>query len=181
VKLAVARDRTGRLCCCGRQRWPSRGSAGSRSCSSTMRSSRWSTTYHPASYRSSSAGSRLWRAPGRTLAVAHEQVIGSGVIVDSAGFIITNARRGRRCPTRRGDRDAVPHARPVSDSRPAAGPPPRARHRTGSGDRRGGAEGRHDRTGGPPVRRFGPATRRPTRAHVSEARRDSRTPSPWAS
>jgi len=30
-------------------------------------------------------------APGRTLAVAHEQVIGSGVIVDSAGFIITNA------------------------------------------------------------------------------------------
>src|SRR3989449_11088610 len=29
--------------------------------------------------------------PGRTLAVAHEQVIGSGVIVDSAGFIITNA------------------------------------------------------------------------------------------
>ncbi len=30
-------------------------------------------------------------AAGRTLAVAHEQVIGSGVIVDSAGFIITNA------------------------------------------------------------------------------------------
>ena len=30
-------------------------------------------------------------APGRTLAVAHERVIGSGVIVDSAGFIITNA------------------------------------------------------------------------------------------
>jgi serine protease Do len=30
-------------------------------------------------------------APGRTLAVAHEQAIGSGVIVDSAGFIITNA------------------------------------------------------------------------------------------
>ena len=30
-------------------------------------------------------------APGRALAVAHEQVIGSGVIVDSAGFIITNA------------------------------------------------------------------------------------------
>lgn len=30
-------------------------------------------------------------APGRTLAVAHEQVIGSGVIVDAAGFIITNA------------------------------------------------------------------------------------------
>ena len=30
-------------------------------------------------------------APGRTLAVAHEQVIGSGVIVDPAGFIITNA------------------------------------------------------------------------------------------
>src|SRR5207244_7946526 len=29
--------------------------------------------------------------PGRTLAVAREQVIGSGVIVDSAGFIITNA------------------------------------------------------------------------------------------
>jgi len=30
-------------------------------------------------------------APGQTLAVAHERVIGSGVIVDSAGFIITNA------------------------------------------------------------------------------------------
>jgi len=30
-------------------------------------------------------------AAGRTLTVAHEQVIGSGVIVDSAGFIITNA------------------------------------------------------------------------------------------
>jgi len=30
-------------------------------------------------------------ASGRTMAVAHEQVIGSGVIVDSAGFIITNA------------------------------------------------------------------------------------------
>jgi len=119
-------------------------------------------------------------APGRTLAVAHEQVIGSGVIVDSAGFIITNAHVV--AGAQRVEVIVTPSRTAVGGRLPPRGGPRLAARIVGLDRVTDLAVLKVDTTDWRPSRsaiRTGSATA--NSCSPSEARRDSRTRSRWAS